>query len=350
MMLIAYFLILLVSFYFIAKICDDYFVESLDKFAHRLNLSSDAAGATLMAIGSSAPELMVAIISVIKPGNHEMIGMGNIVGSAIFNVLVITGAVGLIRQFHLKWHVVTRDLFFYLISVLFLFYVFFDGSISLFEAITFIIIYVLYVFTVVKWKKVIDFSSEIKEVDDAGEGLNIRWLNGLIKPFDFVLEKIFFTKGNYIYEFFVSIALIALFSWVLVESAIGVSAILEIPEAFVAITVLAVGTSVPDLMSSIIVGRQNRGGMAVSNAIGSNIFDILVGLGVPFILMIVLNGGKVPIDPKGLIPSTILLICSVVLILLLLIINKWNIGKKMGWTLLLLYLAYIVWQFVELYV
>ncbi len=348
MMLIAYFLILLVSFYFIAKICDDYFVESLDVLAQRLKLSSDAAGATLMAIGSSAPELMVAVISVIKPGEHELIGMGNIVGSAIFNILVITGAVGLIRQFHLKWHVVSRDLFFYLISVLFLFYVFYDGSISLFEAITFVLIYVFYVLVVVNWKRVGDFTSEEREVEEEGTGINIRWLNGLIRPFDFILEKIFFTKGNYIYEFFVSIALIGLFSWILVESAIGISAILEIPEAFVAITVLAIGTSVPDLMSSVIVGRQNRGGMAVSNAIGSNIFDILVGLGVPFALMIVLSGGKVFIDPSGLIPSTILLILSVVLIFFLLIINKWNIGKKMGAALILLYFAYIVWQFINL--
>ncbi len=348
MMLIAYFVILLVSFYFIAKICDDYFVESLDALAQRLKLSSDAAGATLMAIGSSAPELMVAVISVVKPGDHELIGMGNIVGSAIFNILVITGAVGLIRQFHLKWHVVSRDLFFYLVSVLFLFYVFYDGSISLFEAITFVIIYLIYVLVVVNWKRVADFTHEEKEVEEDGSGLNIRWLNGLIRPFDFVLEKIFFTKGNYIYEFFVSIALIGLFSWILVESAIGISTILKIPEAFIAITVLAVGTSVPDLMSSVIVGRQNRGGMAVSNAIGSNIFDILVGLGVPFMLMIILSGGKVDIDPASLIPSTILLILSVVLMFFLLIINKWNIGKKMGAMLILLYLAYIVWQFIEL--
>jgi K+-dependent Na+/Ca+ exchanger-like protein len=348
MMLIAYFLILLVSFYFIAKICDDYFVESLDALAQRLKLSSDAAGATLMAIGSSAPELMVAVISVVKPGDHELIGMGNIVGSAIFNILVITGAVGLIGQFHLKWHIVSRDLFFYLVSVLFLFYVFYDGRISLFEAITFVIIYLVYVLAVVNWKRVAGFTSEEKEVDEGSPGINIRWLTGLIRPFDFVLEKIFFTKGNYIYEFFVSIALIALFSWVLVESAIGISAILEIPEAFIAITILAVGTSVPDLMSSVIVSRQNRGGMAVSNAIGSNIFDILVGLGVPFVLMIALNGGKVSIDPAGLIPSTILLILSVVLIFFSLIVNKWKIGKKMGSALVLLYLAYIVWQFIDL--
>lgn len=345
MMLVAYFGILLVSFYFIAKICDDYFVESLDEIAKRLNMSSDAAGATLMAVGSSAPELMVAIISVIKPGDHELIGMGNIVGSAVFNLLVITGVVGVIKQFDILWHIITRDLGFYLVSVVFLFYVFIDGQISMFEAIVFLVIYIIYVVTVVNWRKVVDFKSEEKQEEEEGELIKSKWLRAIIKPMDFMLEKVFFFKGNYIYEFFVSIALIGLFSWVLVESAIGISAILEIPEAFVAITVLAVGTSIPDLLSSIIVGKQNRGGMAVSNAVGSNVFDILVGLGLPFVLMLALNGGKVTIKTANLVPSTGLLLISIVIMFLLLFVNKWNIGKKMGLSLILLYVAFIVWQF-----
>ena len=97
MLLLVYFILLLLSFYLLAKVCDDYFVESLDEIAKKLKLSSDAAGATLMAVGSSAPELFVAIIAVIRPGDHEQIGMGTIVGSAMFNLVVITGVVGLIK-------------------------------------------------------------------------------------------------------------------------------------------------------------------------------------------------------------------------------------------------------------
>jgi len=347
MMLIAYFVILLISFYFIAKICDDYFVDSLDVIAHRLNMSSDAAGATLMAIGSSAPELMVAIISVLKPGSHEQIGMGNIVGSALFNVLVITGVVGIIKPFNVIWHIISRDLMFYLIAVLFLFYVFYDGNISLLEAVVFLGLYFFYVFAVVKWKKVISFESEEKEIEER-ELVKNKWLRNAVKPMDYILTMVFFKKGNYIYEFFMSIVLIGLFSWVMVESAIGISRILEIPEAFIAITVLAVGTSIPDLLSSIIVGRQNRGGMAVSNAIGSNVFDILVGLGIPFILMIVFNGGTVEIETTDLIPSTALLLLSVLFMFLLLMANRWNIGKKFGLTLIFLYIAFIIWQCTQL--
>ena len=79
---------MLISFYLLARVCDEYFVESLDKIAKKLKMSSDAAGATLMAVGSSAPELFVAAIALLKPGDHAALGMGTIVGSALFNILV----------------------------------------------------------------------------------------------------------------------------------------------------------------------------------------------------------------------------------------------------------------------
>ena len=334
-MLIGYFIILLISFYYLAKICDDYFVESLDEIASRLKMSSDAAGATLMAVGSSAPELFVAIIAVLKPGDHAAIGMGNIVGSAIFNVLIITGIVGIIKQFFVTWHIVIRDLLFYLLSIL-------------------LLLYVIYVIIVIKWKdyfksktETIITHDEPKEETKEKETQKYNKLTVILKPFDFIVDKLFFSK-NHVFVFFMSIMLIGFFSWLLVEGAVGVAHILEIPELFIALTILAIGTSVPDLLSSVIVGKQGRGGMAVSNAIGSNIFDILIGLGVPFLLIILMNGGTVEIPTKGLITSVGILIFSVVLILFLMIINKWNVGKKMGATLVIFYILYLSWQFIDM--
>ena len=92
MALLGYFFALIASFYLLAEISDRYFIPALDKIAHRFNMSHDMAGATLMAIGSSAPELFVAIIALLKPGDHSAIGVGTIVGSALFNLLVIIGA------------------------------------------------------------------------------------------------------------------------------------------------------------------------------------------------------------------------------------------------------------------
>lgn len=354
MSLLLYSIILLLSFYFLAKVCDDYFVESLDEIAHKLKLSSDAAGATLMAIGSSAPELFVAIIAVLKPGNHEQIGMGTIVGSAMFNLIVITGAVGLIKQVTINWHIILRDLLFYIVGVLFLYSAFTDGNISLFEAIFFPVLYILYVILVVKWEKIVPFVAETKIIQATPKETKRRrnnfllLLNKIFSPLDIVLNKLFFFKKNVFFVFTVSILLIGFFSWVLVESAIGISKIMDIPEAFIALTVLAIGTSIPDLLSSLIVAKQNRGGMAVTNAVASNIFDILIGLGIPFILLIFMEGRTVPINTAELIQSTGLLIVSIVGLLVLIVLNKWNIGKKMGITLILSYVAFLIFEYMSL--
>ncbi len=354
MLLLVYFILLLLSFYLLAKVCDDYFVESLDEIAQKLKLSSDAAGATLMAIGSSAPELFVAIIAVVKPGNHELIGMGTIVGSAMFNLIVITGAVGLIKQFTVNWHIILRDLLFYLIGVLFLFSAFVDGIITQFEAVFFPLLYALYVILVIKWRKLVPFKAETKIIQDNLKQLKRKrstlflLLDRLLKPIDFILDKLFFYKKSVFFVFTVSILLLGLFSWILVESAIGISNIMDIPEAFIALTVLAIGTSVPDLLSSVIVAKQNRGGMAVTNAIASNIFDILIGMGVPFLILIFMYGKTVPINTSELITSTRLLIISIAGMLILMILNKWNIGKKMGISLILFYVAFLIYEFISI--
>ena len=329
-------LVLLLSFYLIAKVCDEYFIDSLDKIAKKLNMSHDIAGATLMAIGSSAPELFIAIIALVKPGNHEAIGMGTIVGSAIFNILVIIGASAVVRKTILKWQPVLRDTMFYSISILLLLLVFRDGLIDIFEASIFVIIYIIYLITLSQWTKFIKVDDDQKTLEEFGDTLD--------KNKSFVLEKIFPKSERYILTFVISILIIAGLSWVLVESAIEISAILEIPEAVVALTVLAIGTSVPDTISSVIVAKQGRGGMAISNAIGSNIFDILFGLGIPWLIVLAINGGTIPVSTENLYSSVVLLFATVFVIFFLFLLRRWHIGNKSGYFLILLYIAYLVWS------
>ncbi len=143
------------------------------------------------------------------------------------------------------------------------------------------------------------------------------------------------------------VILIAGISWVLVELAVLISADLGIPEAIIALTVLAVGTSIPDLFSSIIVAKQGRGEMAVSNAIGSNIFDILIGLGLPFLIVMLISGGS--INAGGdLMGSTIILSLSVVLLILLQLFSKWKIGKLTGIILIGTYIIYLIYEIATL--
>ena len=347
-MLILLIIILLLSFYLLAKVIDNYFVDSLDKIAANIKMSSDAAGATLMAAGSSAPELFIALFAVFRHGNHEAIGIGTIVGSAIFNILAITGAVAIVKKSLIAWQAVIRDLVFYAVAVFLLIILFKDGKVEWSDATLFIGIYIIYIVVVVLWRKMFKYVDPNEEKHEINKSIDkSEFVKKITSPLDFVLDKIFPKPEKYYAIFFISILIIAGLSWVLVESAIGIAHILNISEAIIAVTILAIGTSVPDLFSSVIVSKQGRGGMAISNAIGSNIFDILIGLGLPFLLIILITGGNINLHIDNLDMSVWFLLASVVVLLGLFIINKWVVGKKMGVFLILLYVAYIIWAVIN---
>lgn len=123
-----------------------------------------------------------------------------------------------------------------------------------------------------------------------------------------------------------------------------ISYTLGIPDYIMGITFLAAGTSVPDCMASLIVARQGMGDMAVSNSIGSNIFDILLGLGFPWALrtLIVDHGSVVSINNKGLVYSVVLLLASVFLTVSSVHLNHWRLDRRLGLGLLFLYAIFLL--------
>ncbi|XP_041038837.1 sodium/potassium/calcium exchanger 3 [Carcharodon carcharias] len=151
-------------FYALAIVCDDYFVPSLDKICERLHLSEDVAGATFMAAGSSAPELFTSIIGVfITKGD---VGVGTIVGSAVFNILCIIGVCGLFSGLvvPLTWWSLIRDSTYYTLSVMALILIIYDEKVSWWESLVLISMYAVYIlimkfnstmqiFFESKWKK-----------------------------------------------------------------------------------------------------------------------------------------------------------------------------------------------------
>jgi Ca2+/Na+ antiporter len=133
-------------------------------------------------------------------------------------------------------------------------------------------------------------------------------------------------------------------SYVLVEAAVKIAHILHIPTAIIALTVLAVGTSIPDLLASMAVAKKGRGDMAVSNAVGSNIFDILIGLGGPWLIVLAWKGGTVQVATENLLSSVFLLFATIIGIFFLLFVRRWSVGKRAGWLLIGVYLIYIAWN------
>ncbi|XP_031718758.1 sodium/potassium/calcium exchanger 3 isoform X1 [Anarrhichthys ocellatus] len=148
----------------------------------------------------------------------------------------------------------------------------------------------------------------------------------------------------YLLTFLSSTLWIAIYSYLMVWMVTIISYTLGIPEVIMGITFLAAGTSVPDCMASLIVARQGMGDMAVSNSIGSNIFDVLLGLGFPWALrtIVVSYGSVVTINSKGLVYSVILLLASVILTVLCVHLNSWRLDRRLGLCLILLYAIFLL--------
>uniref|UniRef100_A0A3P8VXE3 Solute carrier family 24 member 3 n=1 Tax=Cynoglossus semilaevis TaxID=244447 RepID=A0A3P8VXE3_CYNSE len=189
---------------------------------------------------------------------------------------------------------------------------------------------------------------EGEEVDDrggplvpfkvpAGVCLKLKWLT--MWPLSLLL---FFTVPNCAkrrWERWFMVTFFTATIWIV--TVIGFT--LGIPDVIMGITFLAAGTSVPDCMASVIVARQGMGDMAISNSIGSNVFDILVGLGLPWMLqtLCIDYGSNVHLNSKGLIFSVGLLLASVFVTVLGVHLNKWTLDRRLGLACLLLYAIFL---------
>ena len=138
-------------------------------------------------------------------------------------------------------------------------------------------------------------------------------------------------------SFFISIMWIAAASYFMVWWASLMGEALGIPESVMGLTFLAAGTSMPDLITSVIVARQGFGDMAVSSSIGSNIFDILIGLPFPWILYAAFHGGNIDVGTAGLKFSLLLLLLMLVSVIVCIRMFKWSLTKPLAVAMFILY-------------
>uniref|UniRef100_A0A3P9C532 Solute carrier family 24 member 3 n=2 Tax=Haplochromini TaxID=319058 RepID=A0A3P9C532_9CICH len=181
----------------------------------------------------------------------------------------------------------------------------------------------------------------------AGVCNKLKWL--IMWPLSLLL---FFTVPNcgkrrwerwFMVSFFTATIWIAGLSYIMVWMVTVIGFTLGIPDVIMGITFLAAGTSVPDCMASVIVARQGLGDMAISNSIGSNVFDILVGLGLPWALqtLCIETGSIIELNSRGLIYSVALLLASVFFTVLGVHLNKWTLDWRLGLACLILYAIFL---------
>lgn len=284
----------------------EYLVEGLGSLSDRFGISESVVGASIAAVGSSMPEFGSAVFSVVE--NEPTIGFGTIVGSAIFNITVIIGGSALFGKVVIDRKVIYRDGLFYLFTVLVALVGIRDGVLTRSEAIAWALLFGVYL----AWL-VYDARRGEPVPNESFEDLSTR------------LSAVYVIGG------LVATAVAARYLVVHVES---LSLELGISTAVFSLVAVAAGTSVPDLFTSLQSARKGMGSLAVANAVGSNIFDILGGLGVPFAFRAATS------VEESLNLSALALLGSVVLAL---VVVRWgfSLTRRKGYVLLGAYAAYL---------
>ncbi|XP_063335667.1 sodium/potassium/calcium exchanger 1-like isoform X7 [Pelmatolapia mariae] len=151
------------------------------------------------------------------------------------------------------------------------------------------------------------------------------------------------SRKFFVVTFLGSILWIAIFSYLMVWWAHQVGETIGISEEIMGLTILAAGTSIPDLITSVIVARKGLGDMAVSSSVGSNIFDITVGLPVPWLLYSAIHSfGPVAVSSNGLFCAIVLLFLMLLFVIISIASCKWKMNKVLGFTMFLLYFIFLV--------
>jgi len=296
----------------------DWLIEGAADIARKFRIPEIVIGLTVVAFGTSAPELAVNIIASIN-GNNGL-AIGNIVGSNIANVLLILGVAGTITSLSVKKNTVWREIPFSLFAALLLGFLVNDqlsgdsqtDQISRADGLILIGMFVLFLFYTFHLGKN-NLTEELPEADDARPmwksiGMLIIGLAGLV------------IGGKWIVDGAVSLALLFGYS-----------------ESFIGLTVVAIGTSLPELATAVVAVRKGNTDLAIGNVIGSNVFNIFWVLG--------LSATISPMDFDAGDNFSILLniACSAVLFALLFIGKRHTLQKWQSILLLLGYVAYIVY-------
>ncbi|XP_033214359.1 sodium/potassium/calcium exchanger Nckx30C isoform X2 [Belonocnema kinseyi] len=201
----------------------------------------------------------------------------------------------------------------------------------------------------------IDAGLESGEEDEPPEALDMGWPRSNKKRLTYVLVApilipLWLTlpdtrtprgKKFFAVTFIGSIVWIAAYSYLMVWWANIAGETVQIPPEVMGLTFLAAGTSIPDLITSVIVARKGFGDMAVSSSVGSNIFDVTVGLPIPWLLYGIIYGKPVEVNSVGMVCSIAILFCMLLFVIMSIACFKWRMNKGLGFTMFLLYFVFV---------
>ncbi len=269
-----------------------YLVDSASRIAGTLGVSDLVIGLTVVAFGTSAPEFDVTIGAALK--GKQDISVSNIVGSNIFNVGFILGAVAIVKTIQTSRKLVYRDGLF-MIGITFLLLFFFrDGLLTKVEGIVLISLLIAYLLFLFFKKEALEEEDIILE--------RATWKDFLIFP--------------------LGIASIVGGGHFLVESATDIAGVLHISEWVIGITIVAAGTSAPEMATSLAAVLKEKHGISAGNLIGSNLFNILGVLGLAGIF------NPLEIDSQGL--GSIAMLSGMMILVIIFLRTGWRLSRTEG--------------------
>ena len=306
-------LILLVGFVLLIKGAD-FFVEGASSIAKTLKVPAIVIGLTVVAMGTSLPELAVSVTASIS--NNNALAVSNVVGSNLFNLMVVLGASALMNPIIVGKDTIKKDYPFSVLCAILLLVLGFVGmELGQIDGVILLVIFVGFiVYQVRSALKSRSAQEEITEDDEEYKELPM-WQSLLFVIGGAVAIKF---GGDFV-----------------VNSAVSIAAALGMSQTLIGLTIVATGTSLPELATSVVAARKGELDMAVGNVVGSNVFNILMILGVAASL------SEITFLHENVIDIVILLVFS--LITWLLCWTKGKLEKKEGILMIALYVAYVVY-------
>ncbi len=304
------FLLLALGFVLMVKGAD-FFVEGASSLALKLKIPQIVIGLTIVAMGTSAPEAAVSITSAIK--GTAGIAIGNIVGSNIANVLLILGITAMMIALPIQKNTIKYEMpFTCFISILLVMMGYYFHSITRLCALVFIILFVLFLLYLIK------ISKNIEEVDENASKLS-------------AIKVILFIVGG--------ILALVWGSDLTVNNAITIAHKIGVSDRIIGLTIIAIGTSLPELVTCIIAAIKKQADLAIGNIIGSNIFNILFVLGLAGLIQ--------PMKfEKAFLYDGIVMIFAI-LLLFIYTVKKQRLSRLQGFSFLILYIAYMIFAVVK---
>ena len=305
----------------------DFFVEGSSSVAKRLHVPSIIIGLTIVAMGTSLPETAVSV-SASLAGNNEL-AVSNVVGSNIFNLMVVIGVCAILATVNVARETIRRNIPLSLICAGLLMLLGIVGlgdktgmTLGHLDGVLFIVLFACYIIYMVR--TAMKASKEGKKVEiEGGSDEEIKLVS--------VPVSILFIIGGAI--------AIAVGGDVTVDAASRIASDLGMSQTLIGLTIVSIGTSLPELVTSIVAARKNEVDMALGNAIGSNIFNILMVLGIAS-----------AISPISIITENIIDLCVLIVFTICAWIfagTKKKIGRAEGLCMVALYAAYAVYIIVR---